>query len=188
MEARGFPNSLTVEEFQARSDASDTVEELVAGRIVSEPLPSARHGRVVAQIATILASFVRPRRLGIVVTGDSGFLLARNPDTLRGPDVAFVTRERYAALGDDARVFPGAPDLAVEVLSPGNTPAAIHAKVADYLAAGTRVVWVVDTQDDRIDVYRELLTPSTLKRGDTLTGDDVVPGFEATINEIFDLY
>jgi Uma2 family endonuclease len=87
-----------------------------------------------------------------------------------------------------ARVFPGAPDLAVEVVSPSNAPAAIHAKVADYLAAGTRLVWVVDTEEDKIDVYRTLLAPRTTARGETLSGEDVVPGFEAAVDEVFDLY
>lgn len=179
---------MTVEEFQALPSDGRSIEELVAGYVVSEPLPSTRHGRVAMSIAALLHAYVRSKRLGVVVGGDSGFVLARNPDTLRGPDVAFIVRERHEALEDEGKVFPGAPDLAVEVLSPSNTPQAVHAKVADYLAAGTPLVWVVDTEAECVRVYETLLAPRTLKRGDTLTGDDVVAGFEVALDEIFDLY
>ena len=117
--------------------------ELEAGMLIAEPLPGSRHGRVMAAIAEFLRTHVRQHRLGVVFAGDSGFILARKPDTVRGPDVAFVSRERFDASDDTVRAFAGAPDLAVEVLSPSNTRTALHAKVADYLAAGTRRVWEI---------------------------------------------
>ena len=179
---------LTVEEFQTLPDDDRTIKELVAGQIVSEPLPSSGHGGIEFNIGGILREFVRPRRLGVVVGGDSGFILARNPDTLRGPDVAFILRERFEAQPDHSKVFSGPPDLAVEVLSKSNTSQAMHAKVADYLAAGTRLVWLVDTEHERVEVYRTLLTPRTVRRGEVLSGEDVIPGFEVGVDEIFELY
>lgn len=161
--------------------------ELQGGLLISEPRPGFRHGRIVATITELLGVHVRKNRLGVVLAGDPGFVLARKPDTLRGPDVAFVSKERVEAHGDSVRAFSGAPDLAVEVLSPSNTPAAMHAKVADYLAAGTRRVWVVDPEAQTVTVYASLLWPTRLGEDETLDGDDVVPGFQARVRELFEV-
>ena len=75
--------------------------------------------------------------------GEAGYVLARNPDTVRGPDLSFIARERLVGF-DDSRFFEGAPDLAVEILSPSNRPGEVRAKAPEYLAAGARLVWVVD--------------------------------------------
>ncbi len=161
--------------------------ELQAGLLVSEPLPGMRHGRVACCLAEVLGAHVRLQRLGVVIINDSGFILSRSPDTVRGPDVSFISRERFEAVGDIVTAFPGAPDLAVEVLSPSNSPAAIHAKVADYLAAGTQCVWVIDTEAETVAVYRSLLSPGTLAADDVLDGGDVVPGFQTTVAQLFDV-
>jgi Uma2 family endonuclease len=155
--------------------------------LLAEPLPGSRHGSVTAAVAGILREHVKKHRLGVVFAGDSGFVLARKPDTVRGPDVAFVSRERFERNADNLRAFSGAPDLAVEVLSPSNTPAAMHAKVADFLAAGTRCVWVVDPESQTVTVYTSLLGPYRLGEAETLNGGDVVPGFRVRVGEIFEL-
>lgn len=161
--------------------------ELQGGMLVSEPLPGSRHGRVALQMGALLNAHVRRKRLGVVFGNDSGFILSRTPDTVRGPDVSFVSRARYEASKDLVGAFPGAPDLAVEVLSPSNTPAAIHAKVGDYLAAGTRLVWVIDPASETVAVYRSLLSPRILSEGDVLEGEDAVPGFRAEVSELFEI-
>ena len=177
---------ITVEDLYVMPDDGFNYE-LQAGMLVSEPAPGFRHGRIMVAIAAILRAHVREQRLGVVLAGDSGFILARKPDTVRGPDVAFVSRERFERSGDTVKAFAGAPDLAVEVLSPSNTPAAMHAKVADYLAAGTRCVWVVDPEAQTVTVYRSLLAPYRLGEDETLDGDDVVVGFRVRVGEIFEL-
>lgn len=161
--------------------------ELQVGFLLAEPLPGMRHGRVAAEIGARLAGFVRRRRLGVVVANDTGFVLSRAPDTVRGPDVAFVTAERFAAVGDRVSVFPGAPDLAVEVLSPSNTPSGVHAKVGDYLAAGTRLVWVVDSEAETVAVHRSLLSPRRLGGEEILEGEDVLPGFRVRVARLFEV-
>jgi len=160
--------------------------ELVAGTLVSEPLPGARHGRVIARITSELRAFAQRQGLGEVVAADTGFVLARDPDTVRGPDVAFISRARYDAAGDPPTAFPGAPDLAVEVLSPSNRADEIHSKVADYLAAGTRLVWVVDPDPDRrtITAYETLLAPRVLGEDDEIDAVDVLPGFRLRVSEL----
>ena len=177
---------MTVEDLYVMPDDGFNYE-LQAGMLVSEPLPGGRHGWVTAAVAEILRAHVKTHRLGVVFAGDSGFVLARKPDTVRGPDVAFVSRERFERSGDTVKAFAGAPDLAVEVLSPSNTPAAMHAKVADYLAAGTRCVWVVDPESQTVTVYASLLWPHTFGQDEMLDGDDVVPGFRVRVGDLFEL-
>ena len=160
--------------------------ELVAGTVVSEPLPGFRHGRVVARIVSRLRAFAEAQGLGEVVTADTGFVLARGPDTLRGPDVAFVAKGRLPSATEESRAFEGPPDLAVEVVSPSNRPEEIRAKVADYLAAGSRLVWVVDPDPERrtITVYESLLAPRVLGADEEVGGADVLPGFRSQVSEL----
>jgi len=177
---------MTVEDLYSMPD-DDVRHELQAGVLISEPLPGARHGRVAAELTRILGNHVREHELGIVIGNDSGFVLARRPDTVRGPDVSFVVAERYEAVGDLKGPFPGPPDLAVEVLSPSNSAAAIHAKVADYLAAGTRLVWVADPETRTGSVHGPLLSPRRLTEADVLDGGDVLPGLEIRVGELFEI-
>jgi Uma2 family endonuclease len=150
--------------------------ELVRGvLVVSEP-PGYRHGEIMAQLATILSNYADAHHLGRVLAGDAGFKLASNPDTVRGPDVAFVRRARlptpsptgFAAL---------APDLVVEILSPGDRAGDVLAKVADWLSAGTQLVWVIDPARRVVRVYRQDGSESTITADAQLEGEDVLPGF-----------
>lgn len=177
---------LTVDDLYQMPD-DGRLYELEAGRLVSEPLPGARHGRVCARLVWRLEGFVCANGLGVVLSNDPGYILARAPDTVRGPDVSFISRARYGEVGDLPTAFPGPPDLAVEVLSPSNTQSQVHAKVADYLAAGTRLVWVVDPESERVAVYRSLLSPRILDRDEELDGEDVLPGFRVRVGDIFEL-
>jgi Uma2 family endonuclease len=159
--------------------------ELVAGFMVSEPPASFRHGDIAAQLFRRLIEFVLTEDRGRVVSTDTGFLLARNPDTVRAPDVAFVSSATIERAGVFRGFFPGPPDLAVEVLSPSERPADVHAKIGDYLAAGCRVVWVVDPSRRQVRVHRSLLQPLILEETDTLEGDDVLPGFSVRVAGLF---
>lgn len=157
--------------------------ELVRGVMrVSEPA-SARHGLVAGRILVALSSHVRSHRLGEVFAAETGFTLARGPDTVRAPDAAFVSRER---LPDPLpHGFPElAPDLAVEVLSPGDRPGEVLSKVADWLTAGTRLVWVVDTERRQARIYRADGSESMVGDGATLEGEDVVTGFTCALADI----
>jgi Uma2 family endonuclease len=160
--------------------------ELVAGTLVCEPPPGAEHGRVEAILVTRLTQFVLAEGRGVVYAGDAGFILARSPDTVRAPDIAFVESERARRCGRRASYFPGPPDLAVEILSPSDRPGDVHAKVADLLGAGTRIVWVVDPATQTIRVYRALLAPRRLCGTDDLDGEDVLPGFRLRVAELFE--
>src|SRR5690606_9864068 len=121
-------------------------------------------------------------RLGVVLTCDTGFVLHRKPDTVRAPDVAFVSHERYRAFGDEVSALPGPPDIAIEVLSPSDTFAKVHAKVADYLAAGTPLVWVVDPDQRQVRSYRNLLQPQITTEPGELNADDLLPDFSLPVS------
>jgi Uma2 family endonuclease len=161
--------------------------ELLRGVLVSEPVPGRLHGRTVARISKLLSNFVDSRRLGVVYTGDTGFVLARQPDTVRGPDVAFLSEERERETQDERPYVPGAPDLAVEVISPSDRTREVLGKVSDYLAAGSRIVWVVNPVSEEVSVFHSPFAPRTLAGADVLDGEDVLPGFSVTIAEIFEI-
>jgi len=155
--------------------------ELQAGSLLSEPRPFPRHAQIQVRVARALAEFVERHDLGVVLT-DCGFLLSRNPDTVRGPGVAFVRRERYDPERAEREFFPGAPDLAVEILSPSNRPGDVHAKVADYLAAGSLLVWVLDPSRAGVEIYRSLLAPRRVGEDGVLDGEDVLPGLSVAVS------
>ena len=178
------PRLLTEQDLERLPDDGSR-HELQAGLLLAEPRPFPLHAQIQARIIELLAGFVRAHGLGQVLC-DGGFLLASNPDTVRGPDVSFVTRDRWGAVTDRGRFFRGAPDLAIEVLSPSNRAGEIHAKVADYLAAGARVIWIVDPKHRSITVHETLLAPRRLGPQDVLDGGEVLPGFSIPVEAIFD--
>ena len=179
------PNRLLTADELLELPDDDRRHELVAGFVVSEPPASFRHGDIAAELFRPLIEFVRREDLGRVVSTETGFLLARDPDTVRSPDVAFVSSARIERAGAFGGFFSGPPDLAVEVLSPSERPADVHAKIGDYLAAGCRLVWVVDASGRQVRVHRSLLRPSILDETDTLEGDDVLPGFSVRVARLF---
>lgn len=159
--------------------------ELLLGRLISEPPAGYQHGRIWGRIYVLLDQFVRSRDLGEVVASDVGFILARSPDTVRAPDVAFISKNRLESFADRTKYFPGPPDLAVEVLSPSERAGVIHGKVADYLAADARLVWVADPEAQSISVHRSLLSVRELSAEKDLDGEDVLPGFSIRVSELF---
>jgi len=134
-------------------------------------------------LAVRLATYVEGARAGQVFAAETGFTLARGPDTVRAPDIAFVRRDR---LPDPAtQGFPElAPDLVVEVLSPGDRPGEVLAKVADWLTAGTRLVWTVDPQRRMARIYRHDGSETFVTAEGALGGDDVLPGFTCSLVSI----
>ena len=157
--------------------------ELVRGLLVVRELPGMRHARVAMDLALALGAHVRAAALGRVYA-EAGFKLASNPDTVRGPDVAFIRRDRIPD-PEPTGFAHFAPDLVVEVMSPGDRPGEVLAKVADWLSAGTRLVWVLDPGRRVARVYRADGTEQILTADESLDGGDVVPGFSCPVGEIF---
>ena len=157
--------------------------ELVRGRLVVREPAGLRHGRVAMELARLLANYVDDRRIGSVYAAETGFTVARDPDTVRAPDVAFIRRDRLP--DPEPLGFPDvAPDLVAEVVSPGDRPGEILAKVADWLSAGTRLVWVVDPLRRVARVYRQDGSETIVPADGALEGEDVLPGFACPLEAI----
>ena len=157
--------------------------ELVRGVLVVREPAGYQHGDVAMRLAAAIYAHVEAHGLGRVFAAETGFTLERNPDTVRAPDVAFISTAR---LPDPApRGFAElAPDLAVEVLSPDDRPGEVLAKVGNWLTAGARLVWVVDPVRVLARLYRADGSESTLSETDVLRGEDVLPGFEYPLSAI----
>jgi len=157
--------------------------ELVRGHLVVGEPPGTRHGAISANLGTELAIYARQHNAGLVFAQDTGFKIAADPDTVRAPDVAFVSTGRTGAI--PARGYAElTPDLIAEVVSPADQPAAVLAKVADWLAARARLVWVIDPGRREARVYRPDGSLSVLGSGDALDGESILPGFSCLLSRI----
>lgn len=158
--------------------------ELVAGRLRKMTRPGSLHGAISMRLGSAIAVHVDRYRLGVVLA-DSGFKLESDPDTVRGPDVAFVRRGRIPADGIPTGYWRGAPDLAVEVRSPHDVRSEIDEKIEQYLQTGVTQVWFVEPRPRRVTVYRPDAPPLVLGETDTLDGGDLLPGFRYPLSRLF---
>jgi Uma2 family endonuclease len=178
-------HTITADELMTTPD-DGVRRELVEGEIREMAPAGFEHSVVAANFATELNLHVRKHKLGFVGTADPTFRLAGDPDTVRVPDVAFVRRERIEQGGGLTKSFwAGAPDLAVEVVSPNDRHSEVRAKVREYLRAGTAMVVVVHTDDREVTVYRPDRAPLELTDTDVIDGEDVVPGWTLPVRDIF---
>lgn len=159
--------------------------ELVEGEVRTMTPAGNVHGRIAIRVAARLFQHVEANDLGVVLAAETGFKIASDPDTVRAPDVAFVLRERVEAAGDLEGYWPGAPDLAVEVVSPNDAYAEVEEKVADWLAAGTGMVVVVNPRGRTATVRLSVKDITVLGEGDVLDGGNVVPGWTLPVADIF---
>ncbi len=163
-----------------------TRRELIEGELIEMQPAGFFHGVTTNFLGTYLTVFVTENNLGLVTTAETGFKVATNPDTVLAPDVGFVAKDRLPAdLSALVGFFPGAPDLAVEVVSPGDTYHEVETKIARYLEAGTRLVWAVRPKQKRVEVHRADGSSELLSLGENLDGESVAPGFKLLISRIF---
>lgn len=180
---------ISADRFRDLADApeyQDRVLELVEGVLVEMSKPTRKHGVITMSLALKIANHVASNDLGEVPAADTGFALERNQfgrDTVRGVDIAFVSKERVPYELDNSWYGMG-PDLAVEVISPSNKAGDIHLKVMQLLNAGTRLVWLV-YPESRTVVVQTGDSAITLHESDTLSGGDALPGFEIRVSDIF---
>jgi Uma2 family endonuclease len=160
--------------------------ELIEGRLVPMSPTGFLHGDVELTLAAALRAFVYPRRLGRIVVGEVGFVLRRDPDTVRAADIAFIRADRLPSEGLPAGFFEGAPDLAVEILSPFDRYPDLLRKVSQWLEAGTRLVWVVDPARRAVTVFQPDGTLRLLDESAELDGSDVLPGFCHPVRDLFE--
>ncbi len=159
--------------------------ELIRGELRQMAPAGPTHGRLAMRIAAHLFQHVETHNLGVVYAAETGFQLARDPDTVRAPDVAFVSQQRYEAVEEGEGYWPGAPDAAVEIISPSDRYTDVEDKVVDWLEAGSRMVIVVNPRQRSVTVYHSRTDILRLTEADTLEGGDVIPGWQLPIREVF---
>lgn len=181
--------TISADEFLELSNSpeyADCNSELVEGRVIEMTRPKLLHGYVATELGLALAMHVKAQGLGMVITSEIGFVLTRRPsgrDTVRGIDISFLSTERTPDPLPDGWI-EGAPDLAVEVMSPSNTVSDINLNIRQLLDAGARAVWIVDPATGSVQVHSAQGIRLFLE-DDTLTGGDILPGFEIKVADIF---
>jgi Uma2 family endonuclease len=160
--------------------------ELVEGEIRKMSPAGIVHGLIASRIHRLLGPHVFLNMLGETFIAEPSFRLSRDPDTVRVPDIAFIRSNRLRRWDRREAFWPGAPDLAVEVVSPNDTQSEVDEKVTAWLDAGAAMVWVVNPAPRSVTVYRSSADITTLTEKDELDGQDVVPGFRCRVSEIFE--
>lgn len=173
---------MTAEELE-RLDIPGKVTELVRGRLIVREPPGTYHGGIAATLCRLLGNFVHREKLGAVFAQDTGFKIESNPDTVRAPDVAYLSNARMGAVSRRGYA-PVAPDFAAEVLSPDDRTSEVLAKVVALLSAGTKLIWVVDPDREEVRVHRPDGSIQIIPGDGSLDGEDVLPGFTCSVREI----
>lgn len=177
------PKLLTAEEYYEMEDPGYPTE-LVRGEIVEMNQPGFRHGRICTRIGRFLDEFAETHDLGQVASNDSGVITERDPDSVRGPDVAFFSYDRIPK-GEDPAGYPETlPELAFEVLSPDDRWPLVEEKLGEYLAAGVNYVVVVDPATVTMQVYTNEGCVGELDADDEFSLPDVLPGFSMTVERM----
>lgn len=174
---------MTAEEFMELPDDGFR-HELINGEVIRMPGSGFPHGRIVVRLIAPLAQFVWDNDLGEVYDY-SGFQLTVNPDTVLGPDAAFITKDRLGEPKEDSGYWPGPPDLAVEVLSPGDRPYRVQPRISAWFAYGVKQLWIVDQKNRTVTVYRSISEATTFSGDDYLEAPDLFPGFRLSLERIF---
>jgi Uma2 family endonuclease len=176
-------NPMTAEEFFLLSDPADgSRQELVRGEVITMPSPGGLHGVTCSKVDRKIGAFIDAGPGGTLACTDTGFITQRQPDSVRGPDIAYWSRERLGEVPVGYIETP--PDMLVEVLSPSNTSRQIRSKIIEYFARGVRLVWVVAPEDRTLTIYRTADEGRVLHETATVTGEDVLPGFECRVGEL----
>ena len=175
--------AITAEELLTLGDIGRT--ELVRGRIIHLMPTGHPHGYIEVLISALLYNFVKLHKLGRVLGGEIGIFTRRDPDSVRAADAAFISTERYAQV-QSTSFLDVCPELLVEILSPDDTWSHMHEKLAEYFSVDARLIWVIDPRLEQVHAYRSLDDVTRLTRQDQLGGGDVLPGFQVSIDELFE--
>jgi Uma2 family endonuclease len=162
------------------------IHEVVDGDLVMSPKNNPYHGDICAELSMALRAFAKAGQLGTVWDSSTGFWMYNR--NCRAPDVSFVSRQRLQALGfkrNSRKFFPGAPDLAVEILSPSNTRAEIDARLKDFFGSGTQIAWIINPDTECVEVCHAPDKRKLLGSGADLDGEDLLPGFRYPIADLF---
>jgi len=159
--------------------------ELIRGKVVPVCRPNSQHGYLMLEVGAELRSFVKKRKLGTVIVGDAGVYLETDPDTVRGPDVYFISAKKMPinAIPPSFQKLP--PELCVEIVSPRDKSAEGKEKIAQFLAMGVNLIWVIDPKKRTAQILRQNGTVSVVPTDGVLSGEDILPGFELALTDLF---
>jgi Uma2 family endonuclease len=160
--------------------------ELIDGRIVPMSPTSDQHGRIEVKLGSALEAHVAPRRIGKVLAGEVGVYTRRGPDRVRAADVLFISSERYARRSNPPGYLDVAPELIVEILSPGDTVMELTEKLREYFSIGVSLVWVVDPRAQLVYAYRSLTEVREFGQADDVIAEDILPGFRLPVVTLFE--
>jgi Uma2 family endonuclease len=175
----------TEEELQALPE-DGYIHEIVNGELVMSPKNNFQHGDICIRLSFALESFNRAHKLGVVLDSSTGFWMKNR--NCRAPDISFIPKERLKRLGfrrHTRQFFPGAPDLAVEILSPNNTRAEMDERLADFFASGTQLAWIIHPQEQFVEICHSPVQRKILGSGAVLDGEQLLPGFQYPIADLF---
>ena len=159
--------------------------ELVQGELRIMSPGGWKHGDVIGAAHADIGAYIRKNQLGKVFGAETGFLIARDPDTVRAPDFAFIAKANLPATDPTEAYWPGAPDFAIEVLSPNDTTKEVDEKIQAWLAAGVTLLWVIDPELKSITAYRSMTDVTVHTAGDVIDSIELLPGFSLKVSQIF---
>ena len=175
----------TEEELQ-RVPEDGFIHEVVDGQLTMSPKNNFQHGNICTRLLVALAGFNEQHSLGAILDSSTGFWM--NNRNCRAPDVCFVSRNRLKALGfkpSTRSFFPGAPDLAVEILAPNNTRSEMDERLKDFFESGTRTAWIINPEAESAEICHSIIRRQLIGRGGFLEGEDLLPGFRYPLANLF---
>ena len=180
------PKLLTAEDL-LRLDSKGVKGELIRGEFYETMSAGLKHGEVVMKLGFLMGSVVIPGRLGRLAGSDAGVILERDPDTVREPDVAFISAARLPLTERVTSYYEIIPDLVVEIASPSDSRREVNDKARMWHSHGVPLVWAAYPETRTIDVHRADGSITTLREDDILDGGEILPGFAVRVSDIFDL-
>ncbi len=162
--------------------------ELVSGNLQMMSPAGGRHGRLANRISMLLNKHVDANHLGVVFAAETGFLIQTDPDTVLAPDVAFVSLARFKSVENEVQYLPLAPELAIEVLSPSDRFSRVESKAFAWLDSGTKLVLLIDPDNETIHAYRSRKQIEMFQRSETIDCSAAVSNWMLTVDDVFRLY
>lgn len=178
---------VTADELLRMPDENGLTHELVYGRVVKMPLPGWVHGLLAARLCRLIDQHVQDNGLGLVFSQDTGFKLTSNPDTVRGLDVAFVSRERAAGVRPSKGYWPGAPDLIAKIRSPNDRRSKLRARADEWLAHGVRTVWIAEPERVVVTAHHADGTKRLFTANNVISDEKLLPGFRYLVRDLLAL-
>jgi Uma2 family endonuclease len=174
---------MTAEEFM-QLPRGESQHELINGELITMVLPRLPHGRIQARLVAPFSQFVSEHDLGEVF-GELGFLLTVDPDTVIGPDVCFISKQRLQEEGEVKGFWPGPPDIAAEIVGPSDTRPKVRERTLQWLRYGAKQVRIVNPKDRTVTIHRSPSDATTFSGSDYLEAQDLLPGFRLSLDRIF---